>query len=363
MPTTPGAYDTGTPGGCSFATKLNQSGTGLVYSTRLGVMCNASEIDVDSAGNAYLLQIAGESDFFKPAVTPGAYDEKPNGYDTYVFKLNSAGTAQMYGSYLGGSDNDFPSALAAADAGAVVIVGQTLSTDFPVDGRLPQTRLRRRHRRRFVDEAADLRRLSAPKGATPLRLSLVIAYKPRSCSPPGAAARTALRLLLLPAPDGVDKRHGRHRRLQRQARTHEGVSQLQVDPATRPRRPTKPIEDRLLPRRRVHRDHARGLPVPAAQPLHGAHDGSQQRELRDGDHAGLPVPAVCECAPTADDLEGSTCSPQPPSSRLSARARSSRASRAVWRIDNVRVFDSARTATRALWATTRCSPGPGFFVP
>src|SRR5215467_13612587 len=58
FPTTPGAFDTSFNGGINasdaFVTKLDTSGSTLVYSTFLGRFAAASAIAVDSAGAAYV---------------------------------------------------------------------------------------------------------------------------------------------------------------------------------------------------------------------------------------------------------------------------------------------------------------------
>src|SRR4029077_2428012 len=62
-PTTPGAFQTVRPSpyGSGFVTKLNPTGTALVYSTYLGGTSDtdADAIAVDAAGNAYVVGRAG----------------------------------------------------------------------------------------------------------------------------------------------------------------------------------------------------------------------------------------------------------------------------------------------------------------
>ena len=74
FPTTPGAVDT-TLGGAqdAYVTKLNATGSALVYSSYLGggATDQAGAIALDSAGSAYVAGITGSKDF---PTTPGAFD-------------------------------------------------------------------------------------------------------------------------------------------------------------------------------------------------------------------------------------------------------------------------------------------------
>jgi len=116
FPTTVGAFDR-TVGGASdgFALKLNAAGSGLVYSTFLGGTSawqeNAWGVAVDSSGSAYVTGLAGAGNYGGPSdypVTAGAYDTTSNGgyYDVFVTKLNPAGSALVYSTFLGGDGND-----------------------------------------------------------------------------------------------------------------------------------------------------------------------------------------------------------------------------------------------------------------
>src|SRR6185369_13237110 len=62
FPTTPGAFQTNYGGGDAFVTKINPSGSALVYSTYLNG-ASGNGIAVDSAGNAYVTGEAGRTNF------------------------------------------------------------------------------------------------------------------------------------------------------------------------------------------------------------------------------------------------------------------------------------------------------------
>ncbi len=135
FPTTRGALDITKapdqffPVSDAFVTKVDPSGSALVYSTYLGGSLGdeaASAIAVDAAGAAY---VTGRG----PTVptTAGAYDNTANGIDAFVTKLTATGGALAYSTYLGGAESDSGADIALDTTGAVYITGSTSSTDFP----------------------------------------------------------------------------------------------------------------------------------------------------------------------------------------------------------------------------------------
>jgi len=87
----------------AFVTKLNPTGTVLVYSTYLGGKGgdSAAGIAIDSAGNAYITGTTYSTDF---PITPSSAFQTSNGGndDVFVAKLNPIGSALVYSTYLGG---------------------------------------------------------------------------------------------------------------------------------------------------------------------------------------------------------------------------------------------------------------------
>ena len=138
FPTTPGAFQTTDPGvNAAFVTKLNATGSELVYSTYLGgiELNNAGlGIAVDVMGNAYVtgwLECVGCSSPTFP-VTPGAFQTTPSGgADAFVSKVNPTGSALVYSTYLGGSGGDIAQGIAVDASGNVYVDGYTSSSDFP----------------------------------------------------------------------------------------------------------------------------------------------------------------------------------------------------------------------------------------
>ncbi|MBI5756212.1 MAG: SBBP repeat-containing protein, partial [Nitrospirae bacterium] len=117
----------------AFVTKLNSTGNALVYSTYLGGsgQDTGRGIAVDSAGNAYVTGDTKSSTF---PTTSGAYDTSYGGggkEDSFVTKLNAAGSALVYSTYLGGSSEDIGRGIAVDSGGYAYIAGDTKSSTFP----------------------------------------------------------------------------------------------------------------------------------------------------------------------------------------------------------------------------------------
>jgi Abnormal spindle-like microcephaly-assoc'd, ASPM-SPD-2-Hydin/Beta-propeller repeat len=132
FPTTPGTYDTSYNGSSDgFVTKLNSSGSALLYSTFLGGTGNdgPDALAIDGGGNAYVTGNSGSLDF---PTTAGAYDTSHNGgYDAFIAKLNSSGSALLYSTFLGGTVNDYGYGIAIDGNGNAYVGGASYSIDFP----------------------------------------------------------------------------------------------------------------------------------------------------------------------------------------------------------------------------------------
>ena len=160
----------------AFVAKLNSAGTALIYATYLGGSggprmpeggClsaaaapngilgwpagnnedGAFAVAVDSAGDAYVAGQALSTDF---PVTQGAFQTQSKGAtnpstNAFVAKLNPAGSALIYSTYLGGSGlhdcgsasvsfsaGDTALALAVDSSGDAYLAGVAFSSDFPV---------------------------------------------------------------------------------------------------------------------------------------------------------------------------------------------------------------------------------------
>ncbi|MCZ6751258.1 MAG: SBBP repeat-containing protein [Acidobacteria bacterium] len=140
FPTTPGAFRPAYPGGfrSGFVTKLNASGSALVYSSYLGGRSDdrAYGIAVDSAGSAYVAGSTASDDF---PITPDALQPPCPIPAPFVTKINPPGNALFYSTCLEGSSrSDEALAVAVDPFGSAYVTGLTRSTDFPTTAGAPQ---------------------------------------------------------------------------------------------------------------------------------------------------------------------------------------------------------------------------------
>ncbi len=141
------AYQSAFAGGNAdaFVTKINPTGSALVYSTYLGggQFDAGAGIAVDSGGNAY---ITGQTDSLAPAPFPTTANATQSalagGFDAFVSELNPAGAQLLFSTYLGGSEDEDSSggkygAIAVDNSGAnIYVTGDTASVDFPTQSPL-----------------------------------------------------------------------------------------------------------------------------------------------------------------------------------------------------------------------------------
>jgi hypothetical protein len=134
FPTTSAYQPVHGQGSEAFVTKIDPSGSSLVYSTYLGGAGADSgyAIAIDGAGNAYVAGNTDSSDF--PTVNPYQATQAGHG-DVFVTKLNAAGSGLAYSTYLGGYEfgigYDFVSDIAVDGAGRAHVIGRTYSANFP----------------------------------------------------------------------------------------------------------------------------------------------------------------------------------------------------------------------------------------
>jgi polyisoprenoid-binding protein YceI len=143
FPVTPGALQASYGGGDhdGFVVKFNSGGAELGYSTFLGGSADdyAYGVAVDSAGDAYVTGATNSANFptvnaFQPNYAGGLCAVAPNTfpcYDAFVAKLNPAGSALIYSTYLGGTGSDYGYAIALDGSSNAYMTGYTTSTNFP----------------------------------------------------------------------------------------------------------------------------------------------------------------------------------------------------------------------------------------
>lgn len=112
----------------AFAAKINAGGSAIEWATYIGTDSQATGIAVDSSGNAH---VAGTVAGAFPVLNP-YQGLRGGGTDGFIAKLSPSGSALIYSSYLGGTDEDTPSGVALDAAGNAYVGGITDSVDFPV---------------------------------------------------------------------------------------------------------------------------------------------------------------------------------------------------------------------------------------
>ena len=139
FPTTSGAFETTFGNNVSgFVTELNPAGSSLVYSTFVnGATLGCSSLALDSSGEVCFTGGTSETNFF---VTPGAL--QPNllgGYNAFVGKLNASGSSLIFGTYLGGNEQDLGNSICVDKNGNIYVTGDTSSGNFPTSSGAFQT--------------------------------------------------------------------------------------------------------------------------------------------------------------------------------------------------------------------------------
>jgi hypothetical protein len=120
FPTTPGAYDTTFhPGDGGFLTKLNASGSGLIYSTFLRE--GAVALAVDGSGRVAMTGNSSIANY--PPPTPDAFDSTNEGQNGYIALFSASGTNFVYATFIGGAGTIYPYALALDPAQNIYVSG------------------------------------------------------------------------------------------------------------------------------------------------------------------------------------------------------------------------------------------------
>jgi hypothetical protein len=147
FPVTARAYETSSgissgTGGVAFVTKLNASGSGLVYSTYLGKAVRipknaqpwayetiATRVVLDAAGDAYVTGMTASSTFPPVNAIQSSYGGTG---DAFVSTLNPAGSSLLFSTYLGGSSSDIGLGIGLDAHNDAYVAGITGSNNLPV---------------------------------------------------------------------------------------------------------------------------------------------------------------------------------------------------------------------------------------
>jgi gliding motility-associated-like protein len=132
FPTTAGAYQTVYGGGAQdvFVTRLNSTGTALIYSTYIGGpgRDEAYGLYVDASDEVYVTGFC--QDNFP--MTTCTFDSTYNGAnDAFIVKLNSGASQLLFSTYLGGTASDIGYCITEVN-NVIYVAGETRSVNFPV---------------------------------------------------------------------------------------------------------------------------------------------------------------------------------------------------------------------------------------
>jgi hypothetical protein len=123
FPTTTGAFQKSKSSvNSAFVSKLNDSGSMLLYSTYLGPTAGSKyPVTIDASGSAYVTGQLGLDSMQNFPITAGAMQTMPSG--AFVTKLNPTGSALTYSTYFGGSASTSPQGITVDSAGNAYVCG------------------------------------------------------------------------------------------------------------------------------------------------------------------------------------------------------------------------------------------------
>jgi len=133
FPTTDNPFQEALRGGeDGFITCLDTDGDGLVFSTLIGGDSyeNVTCVDLDVNGDIYLTGNTGSENF--PVTENAVQNELAGGTDGFVARLDGEGTRMLYGTFLGGSENETLDKIVADVKGGYYLTGFTYSQDYPL---------------------------------------------------------------------------------------------------------------------------------------------------------------------------------------------------------------------------------------
>jgi hypothetical protein len=115
----------------AFVAKLAPGGRTLLFATYLGGASGetAYGIALDGKANVYLTGYTSSGDFPTTAALQGTL-ASPG--DAFTVKMDSAGSALVFSTYLGGVSPDWGRSIAVDAEGYIYVFGETQSTDFPL---------------------------------------------------------------------------------------------------------------------------------------------------------------------------------------------------------------------------------------
>jgi hypothetical protein len=127
FPTTAGAFQTSWVSDCAFITELVPSGSSLYYSTLLG--SGGTRGKAIAVDSSFNAYVTGETGYTSFPTTPGAVRTTPlGGQDVFVTKINAWGSGLYYSTYLGAGNTDMAGGIAVNSAGNAYVSGTVFSS-------------------------------------------------------------------------------------------------------------------------------------------------------------------------------------------------------------------------------------------
>jgi len=129
-----GAQPTNMGNGDAFVAKLNFNASALIYFTFLGGSGTDTAQAIAVNPTSGIAVVAGSTTSADLPVSAGALQStNAGGYDGFVAKLNAAGSAFLYTTYLGGNRRDILLGVAVDPSGNAYVAGYTDSNTFPTN--------------------------------------------------------------------------------------------------------------------------------------------------------------------------------------------------------------------------------------
>jgi hypothetical protein len=133
LPSTPGCYaPLITPLGETWVLKFHPVSATLIFATYVPVLASALfGIGLDESGNSYFSSTVTFPSTAPYPITADAFKQSKQGNDGHILKLNSTGTGILFGSYFGGTSDEWFGPCAGVGSDSCIVLGSSNSIDFP----------------------------------------------------------------------------------------------------------------------------------------------------------------------------------------------------------------------------------------
>ena len=130
FPTTPGAYDNTWNSTDGYIAKFSSNGSTLLFASFLGGTSSDYMYGCSADQNGYIY-VGGYTSSSNYPTTSGCFDNTYNSTDAVATKLNPAGSALSYSTYIGGTSTEISYAMTVSPDGYMYMTGYTSSSNFP----------------------------------------------------------------------------------------------------------------------------------------------------------------------------------------------------------------------------------------